>query len=90
MRGSIWELPRTTGARESHREKGTCCPRINWVAAALKKGSRAASQVCNIKKGATRTLKYKWEEKKRKDAIYILQRGYQYKYYIEGVAVDFS
>lgn len=35
------ETPSTTGARDNHRDKGTVCPRTNWVAAALKKGSKA-------------------------------------------------
>jgi hypothetical protein len=57
----------TTGARESHREKGTCCPRINWVAAALKKGSRAASQVCDIRTWARRIhIEIKnWKKRKK-------------------------
>ena len=40
--GLIEKLPSTTGARDNHRDKGTVCPRTNWVAAALKKGSKAA------------------------------------------------
>ena len=34
-------LPSTTGAKDSHKVIGIDCPRMNWEAAALKKGSRA-------------------------------------------------
>ena len=37
-------IPRTTGAKESHKVMGIDCPRMNWEAAALKNGSRAIHQ----------------------------------------------
>lgn len=37
----LWELPMTTGAKDSHRDNGIWWPKTNWEAAALKKGSRA-------------------------------------------------
>jgi hypothetical protein len=40
-RGKRGYVPRTTGARDSHKVIGIDCPSMNWEAAALKKGSRA-------------------------------------------------
>lgn len=36
------DTPKTTGAKDSHRDKGICWPKTNWEAEALKNGSRAA------------------------------------------------
>lgn len=41
-RSNVEELPITTGASDSQRDKGIWCPKINWEAAALKNGSSAA------------------------------------------------
>jgi hypothetical protein len=50
MKHLVEKLPSTTGARDNQRDKGTVCPRTNWVAAALKKGSKAALQLCDTEK----------------------------------------
>ena len=42
------ELPITTGANDSHRDKGICWPKTNWEAAALKNGSKAAENTSRL------------------------------------------
>lgn len=40
-------LPITTGINDSQRDKGICCPRMNWDADALKNGSKAEMEEIN-------------------------------------------
>jgi hypothetical protein len=35
------DTPRTTGVKDSHKERGICWPNTNWEAEALKNGSKA-------------------------------------------------
>lgn len=65
-RNRVEQLPKTTGAKDSHKDNGIWWPKTNWDAAALKNGSSAVEEHTNTVRSTSISITHFSKKKKRR------------------------